>query len=44
MLKEKCGCEDKRLGKEKVSVFIVTEFDKKKEDYVQKELKPKDVF
>ena len=39
MLKEKCGCEDKRLGKEKVSVFIVTEFDKKKDTYNQKVLK-----
>ena len=39
MLKEKCGCEDKRLGKEKLSVFVVTEFDKKKDTYNQKVLK-----
>ena len=39
MLKEKCGCEDKRLGKEKLSVFMVTEFDKKKDTYNQKVLK-----
>ena len=39
MLKEKCGCEDKRLGKEKLSVFMVREFDKKKDIYNQKVLK-----
>jgi len=39
MLKEKCGCEDKRLGKEKLSVFVVKEFDKKKDTYNQKVLK-----
>ena len=39
MLKEKCGCEDKRIGKEKLSVFIVKEFDKKKDDYNKKTLK-----
>ena len=39
MLKEKCGCEDKRLGKEKLSVFVVKEFDKKKDVYNQKVLK-----
>ena len=44
MLKEKCGCEDKRLGKEKLSVFMVKEFDKKKDDYNNKELKPKDPY
>jgi hypothetical protein len=44
MLKEKCGCEDKRVGKEKLSVFTVKEFDKKKEEYTQKELKPKDPY
>ena len=44
MLKETCSCEDKRIGKERISVFAVKEFDKRKDDYVQKELKPKDVF
>jgi hypothetical protein len=45
MLKDHCNCDDKkRVGKERVSVFTVKQFDKKKDDYVQKELKPKDVF
>jgi hypothetical protein len=44
MLKETCNCEDKRIGKERISVFAVKQFDKRKDDYVQKELKPKDVF
>ena len=44
MLKETCNCEDKRIGKERISVFAVKQFDKKKDEYVQKELKPKDVF
>ena len=44
MLKETCNCEDKRIGKERISVFAVKQFDKRKEDYVQKELKPKDIF
>jgi len=45
MLKDYCSCDDKkRVGKERTSVFTVKQFDKKKEDYVQKELKPKDVF
>ncbi len=45
MLKDYCSCDDKkRVGKERISVFTVKQFDKKKEDYVQKELKPKDVF
>ena len=39
MLKEKCGCEDKRLGKEKISVFTVKEFDKKQDEYKQEQLK-----
>ena len=43
-LKETCNCEDKRIGKERISVFAVKQFDKKKDEYVQKELKPKDVF
>ena len=43
-LKETCSCEDKRIGKERISVFAVKQFDKRKEDYKQKELKPKDVF
>jgi len=45
MLKDHCSCDDKkRVGKERISVFTVKQFDKKKEDYVQKELKPKDIF
>jgi hypothetical protein len=32
------------VGKERISVFTVKEFDKKKENYEQKELKPRDVF
>ncbi len=45
MLKDHCSCDDKkRVGKERISVFTVKQFDKKKEDYIQKELKPKDVF
>jgi hypothetical protein len=44
MLKEACSCEDKRVGKERISVFAVKQFDTRTEDYTQKELKPKDVF
>ena len=45
MLKDHCNCDDKkRVGKERISVFTVKQFDKKKDDYVQKELKPKDIF
>ena len=44
MLKEKCGCEDKRLGKEKLSVFVVKEFDKKQDEYKQKQLKEEDPY
>jgi hypothetical protein len=44
MLKEFCNCEDTRVGKNRISVFAVKQFDKRKEDYVQKELKQKDVF
>ena len=44
MLKETCNCDDKRIGKERISVFVVKQFDKKTDDYNQKELKPKDVF
>ena len=43
-LKETCNCEDTRVGKNRISVFAVKQFDKRKDDYVQKELKPKDVF
>ena len=39
MLKEKCNCENKRIGKEKISVFVVKEFDKKTDNYQQKKLK-----
>ena len=44
MLKEACSCEDKRVGKERISVFAVKQFDKRTDSYTQKELKPKDVF
>ena len=44
MLKETCNCDDKRIGKERISVFVVKQFDKKEDDYNPKELKPKDVF
>jgi hypothetical protein len=44
MLKETCNCDDKRIGKERISVFVVKQFDKKEDNYNQKELKPKDIF
>ena len=44
MLKEFFNCEDTRFGKNRISVFAVKQFDKRKDDYVQKELKPKDIF
>ena len=46
MLKETCNCDDKRIGKERISVFVVKQFEliKKEDDYNQKELKPKDIF
>ena len=44
MLKEACSCDDKRIGKERISVFQVKQFDKKIDEYNQKELKPKDIF
>ena len=44
MLKEACNCDDKRIGKERISVFVVKQFDKKEDNYNQKELKPKDIF
>jgi hypothetical protein len=44
MLKETCNCDDKRIGKERTSVFVVDQFDKKNDTYNQKELKPKDPF
>jgi hypothetical protein len=44
MLKETCNCDDKRIGRERTSVFVVKQFDKKDDDYNQKELKPKDIF
>ena len=43
-LKETCNCDDKRIGRERISVFVVKQFDKKEDDYNQKELKPKDIF
>ena len=39
MLREKCGCTDKRIGKNKLSVYVVEEFEKKTEEYKQKKLK-----
>ena len=39
MLREKCGCADKRIGKNKLSVYMVEEFEKKTEEYKQKQLK-----
>jgi hypothetical protein len=39
MLKETCNCDDKRIGKERISVFVVKQFDKKTDDYNQKVLK-----
>jgi len=39
MLREKCGCEDKRIGKNKLSVYVVKEFEAKDEEYKQKVLK-----
>ena len=44
MLKEKCGCENKRIGKERLSIFVVKEFDKKQEEYKQKKLKEEDPY
>ena len=44
ILKEKCECENKRIGKEKLSVFIVKEFDKKTDEYKQKKLKEEDPY
>ena len=55
MLKEACNCDDKRIGKERISVFV-KQFVKKLmkinlikkknmvRQYNQKELKPKDIF
>ena len=39
MLREKCGCVDKRIGKNKLSVYVVEEFEKKTAEYKQKQLK-----
>ena len=39
MLREKCGCTDKRIGKNKLSVYVVEEFEKKTDEYKQKKLK-----
>jgi hypothetical protein len=39
MLKETCNCDDKRIGKERISVFVVKQFDKKTDEYTQKILK-----
>ena len=40
VLKEKCDCKDKRIGKERLSSIMVVEiFDKKTDDYKPKKLK-----
>ena len=44
LLKEKCNCENKRIGKERLSVFVVKEFDKKTDDYKQKKLKEEEPY
>ncbi len=44
MLKETCNFDDKRISKERIFVFVVKQFDKKTDDYTQKELKPKDPY
>ena len=44
LLKEKCDCENKRIGKDKLSVFVVKQFDKKTEEYKQKKLKEDDPY
>ena len=44
LLKEKCDCGNKRIGKEKLSVFVVKEFDKKIDEYKQKKLKEDDPY
>jgi len=44
MLKEACNCDDKRIGKERISVFVVKQFDKKTDDYNQKVLKEEAPF
>jgi len=44
LLKEKCDCENKRIGKDKLSVFVVKQFDKKTDEYKQKKLKEEDPY
>ena len=44
LLKEKCSCENRRIGKDRLSVFVVKEFDKKTDEYKQKKLKEKDPY
>ena len=44
MLKETCNCDDKRIGKERISVFVVKQFDKKTDEYTQKVLKEEAPF
>ena len=39
MLKENLNCTTKRVGKHKLSVFVVTRFDKKEETYKPKKFK-----
>jgi len=39
MLKDDLNCTTKRVGKSKISVFVVTRFDKKTETYKPKTFK-----
>ena len=36
MLKDNLNCSTKRVGKHKISVFVVTRFDKKEDNYKEK--------
>ena len=44
MLKEFCKCNDTRIGKERISVFYVKQFDKKIDKHNQKVLKKETPF
>ena len=39
MLKDNLNCTTKRVGKHKISVFVVARFDKKPETYTQNHLR-----
>ena len=41
MLKETCNCDDKRISKERISVFVVKQFDKKQKIIHKKNLNRK---